>query len=80
MEVDIQIVEMLSVEKSESNAGDVCQERDEVVETISAGQKTTGQQLVELVLELSPPLHISGLEVLLPDLTPGFSTPCQGLF
>ena len=70
MEVDIKIVEMSRVEKCESNAGQVSQERDEMVETVSGGEKTTGEKLVKLVLEVSSPLQISWLEFLLPDLTP----------
>ena len=70
MEVYIEIVEMSSVEKGEGNAGQVSQERDEMVETVSGGQKTTGEKLVKLVLEVSAPLQISWLEVLLPHLTP----------
>lgn len=70
VQVNVEIVEVSRVEQCQGYEGRVSQEREEVVEAVSGGEKTTGQQLVELVLKVSPPLHISPIKVLPPYLTP----------
>ena len=67
-QVDVKVVEVFNVEQCEGQTGGVCQEREEVVEAVPGGQLSTGQQLVQLVLQISSPLHVPAIKVFLSHL------------